>query len=253
MVITGYLAPMTWLTQTIEGEIARERADLDAWLAESYAGREDQRYYGENDASYDDWGRIDSVVGRVFDQALTQRLSKASVDSVLFFISRSNEIGRMIAWLSKGPPFSWCGDLSHPDFLFLSEQALLRPDDDCDYQLASCFRKCDSLGHREIDILQGFFRKRDSYTRRTVLHAFEHFGLPQVVDLATTLWQSDDCEFAKLSCLHALKNVPDARHTFDAYLQEYRSTFDVDAADYRRSHMRQLTAGRAGDGGPGAT
>ena len=236
------------MLRTIEIDIARERADLDAWLAESYVGIEDQRYYGEWDASYEGWGRIESLVGRVFDEALTQRLNQASVESVLFFISRSNEIGRIIAWLSEGPPFSWCGNLSYPDFLFLSEQALVWPDDDCDYQLASCYRKCESLGDREINILQRFFQKRDSYIRRTVLHVFKHFDLPQVVDLATTLWQTDDCEFAKLSCLHALKTVPDARQIFDAYLQEYRNTFDIDAEDYRQSHMRELTASRAAGG-----
>ena len=91
-----------------------------------------------------------------------------------------------------------------------------------------------------------------------ILHVFEHFGLPQVVDLATTLWRTDDCEFTKLSCLHALKSVPNARNIFDAYLQEYRNTFDIDAQDYRRSHLRQLTAsdatgGEDRHGSPGAT
>ncbi len=233
---------------TIETEIAQARAELDAWLAESYAGIEDQRYYGERDASYDGWGRIESLVGRVYDQALTQQLSQPSIDSILFFISRSDELGRIISWLSKVPLFSSCGNLSYPDFLFLSEQAVGRPDDHCDYQLANCYRKCESLGDREMDILQRFFQKRDSYTRRIVLHVFEHFALPQVVGLATDLWQTDDCEFAKLSCLHALKTVPDARHIFDAYLQEYRTTYDIDAKDYRQSHMRQLTASRAADG-----
>ena len=248
---------MTPSLHTIESEIARERGELDAWLAESYTGIEDQRYYGERDASYEAWARIESLVGRIFDDALTRRLDRASVESVLFFISRSDEIGSIVAWLSDEPPFSWCGNLSYPDFLFLSEQALVRPDDHCDYQLASCYRKCDSLGDREIGTLQRFFQKRDSYTRRTVLHVFEHFGLPQVVDLATTLWQTDDCEFAKLSCLHVLRTVPDARHLFDAYLREYRNTFDVDAEDYRQSHMRQLTARAVGGdrrhGGPNAT
>lgn len=249
---------MASILHTVETEIARERVDLDAWLAESYAGIEGQRYYGERDASYDGWGKIESLVGRVFDQSLTQQLNQASIESLLFFISRSDEIGCIIAWLSKGPPFSGCGNLSYPDFLFLCEQALLRPDDFCDYQLASCFRKCESLGDREIAILQRFFRKNYSYTRRTVLHVFEHFGLPQLVELATILWQTDDCEFAKLSCLHALKTVSAARDIFDAYLKEYQNTFDIGAEDYRQSHMRQLTTSRAAEGdrhhsGPGAT
>jgi hypothetical protein len=239
---------MTSPLHTIESEIARVRVDLDAWLTESYAGIEDQRYYGERDAGYDGWRRIESLVGRVFDEALTQQLNQPSIDSVLFFISRSDELARIIAWLSNEPPFSSCGNLSYSDFLFLSEQAVGRLDDHCDYQLAYCYRKCESLGDREMDILQRFFQKRYSYTRRTILHVFEHFALPQVVGLATNLWQTDDCEFAKLSCLHALKTVPDARHIFDAYLQEYRTTYDIDAKDYRKSHMRQLTASHEAEG-----
>jgi hypothetical protein len=143
---------------------------------------------------------------------------------------------------------SGCGNLSYPDFLFLCEQAIARPDDYCDFQFAACYGKLESLGEREIDVLQRFFQKRDSYTRRTVLHVFQQFGLPQVVDLATTLWQTDNCEFAKLSCLHALKTVPTARHIFDAYLQEYQTTFDINAQEYRQSHIRQLTENRTVSG-----
>ena len=225
---------------TIERDIARERAALDAWLAEAYAGIEDKRYYGEMDASYGQWGAVEALVGRVFDQSLVRRLSPSSVESVLFFISRSDEWGRIIAWLTQGPPFSWCGDLTYADFSFLCERAVDRPDDYCDYQLAKCYEKCESVGERDVDVLLRFFGKRDSYTRRTVLHALAHFGLPQVVDLAKELWRTDDCEFAKLSCLHALKAAPGAAELFDAYLREYQRTFDVGAKDYRQSHMRQL-------------
>jgi hypothetical protein len=62
---------MTPALHTIENEIARERADLDAWLAQSYTGIEDRRYYGEMDASYEGWGTIESLVGRIFDQAIS--------------------------------------------------------------------------------------------------------------------------------------------------------------------------------------
>ncbi len=236
--------PMNPSLHAIEQDIARERVDLDAWLAESYAGIESQRYNGERDAGYEGWGRVESLVGRVFDLALTQQLNPSCVESILFFISRSDELGHIIAWLTPGP-FSGCGNLSYPDFLFLSERAVARPDDFCDYQLVCCFFKCESLVNREIELLHQFFRKRDSYTRRMVLHVFEHFALPQVVDLATNLWQTDDCEFAKLSCLHALKAMPDAKELFEAYLQEYQNTFDIDAENYRQSHMRKLTSGNS--------
>ena len=233
--------------QTIEDDIARERDNLNAWLDDAYAGKEDQRYYGEMDASYPNWAGPESVAGFVFDHGLVQRLSTSSVDSLLFFISRSDEIGGIIAWLSpvKNSPFSWCGKLSYSDFLYLCEQALTRVDDFCDYQLAACFRKCKSLDERAIDVLNRFFHKQYSYTRRVALQVFEEFALPQTVELAIALWDTDDCEFAKLSCLHALKKFPRAKPHFDKYLHEYKSSFNVDAETYRQSHMRQLTASRA--------
>ena len=226
----------------IEDDIAHERTALDAWLAETYTEKEDQRYHGEIDAGYDNWGAIESVAGAVFDLGLAEQLTTPAIDSLLFFISRSDECGRIIAWLSPktGSPFSGCGNLSYSDVLFLSEQALARDDDYCDYQFAACYRKCKSLDDRAINILNRFFRKQDSYTRRMALHAFEHFTLPQTVDLAKILWHTDDCEFAKLSCLHALKVFPDARPLFNAYLDEYKNMFDIDAEDYRRSHMREF-------------
>lgn len=226
----------------IEDQIAEMRADLNEWLDNAYAGTEDRCYHGEMDAGYVNWGAIESIAGYVFDRGLIQRLSATSVDSMLFFISRSDECGRIIAWLAPrtGTPFSWCGNLSYPNFLFLSAQALARADDYCDYQLAACFRKRESLDDRAIDLLGRFFQKRDSYTRRMTLHAFEHFAHPQAIDLAETLWETDDCEFAKLSCLHALKVFPQAKPQFDRYVQEYKKTYDVNAEDYRRSHMRTL-------------
>lgn len=228
--------------QAIEEDIARKRADLDAWLAETYAGRESERYSGELDASYAQWTAIETLAGSVFDQERLQHLSPAAIDSMLFFISRSDECGRIIAWLTlkKGSPLSHCGKLRHPDFLFLCEQALQRKDDDCDYQLVTCFQKCESLDEQAVGLLQRFFHKQASYTRRMVLHVFEHFAHPQAIPLAVHLWESDDCEFAKLSCLYALKKFPEAKEQFELYLQEYQNAYDVEAEEYRRTHMRRL-------------
>lgn len=228
----------------IEIEFAHRRTDLDAWLADAYGGMEDRRYSGERDACYDKWRAIESLVGVIFDRRLTQQLSQGSIDSLLFFISRSDECAQIIAWLASttGTPFSCCGNLTYPDFLFLCEHALARTDDYCDYQLVACFPKCESLDDRAIGVLQRFFDKADSYTRRRVLSAFEHFALPQTPTLAAKLWQSDNCEFAKLSCLHALKKFPEAKTLFDMCLQEYQNAFDVEAEEYRRSHMRQLVS-----------
>ena len=230
---------------SIEHDIARKRRELNEWLAAAYSGEVERQYCGEMDAGYPHWIDIQTLAGSVFDLGLAQRIGKSSIDSLLFFISRSDEIGVIIAWLSPivGTPLSGCGNLSYPDFVYLCEQALIRNDDYCDYQLAACFRKRDFLDDRAISVVHRFFNKNDSYTRRMALHTFEHFSLPQAVELAQELWHTVDCEFAKLSCLHALKRFPDAKLLFDRYLQDYRNTYDVDAEDYRRSHMLQLTSG----------
>jgi len=228
----------------LQNEIAHERGKLDRWLDASYAGLEDHRYSGARDCVYPYWEGIYSVAGTVFDRKLTSKLSKVSIDSLLFFISRNDERSNIITWLSSGvgQPFSRCGNLSYPALLFLSEQASLRSDDFCDYHLAASFIKCESLDDRAIKILLKLFQKNDSYTRRTVLQAFENFALPQTVELATALWNSDDCEFAKLSCLSALKAIPAAKLLFETWLEEYQNTYNMEAEEYRLSHIRRLTA-----------
>jgi hypothetical protein len=227
----------------IEQAIAAERAQLDAWLAETYAETHATPYCGEIDIDFPYWGRIESLIGAIFDGQFVQTLSSSALHSILFFISRSNEGGRIIAWLSPHPgkPLSNCGHLTYGDFLYLCDAALTQPDDDCDYELVSCFQKLASLDDGSISRLNRFFEKRHSYTRRLVLHTFAQFSLPQTIDAAKVLWETDDCEFAKLSCLASLKGFPDAKPLFEQYLKTYQSLFDVEAEDYRRSHIEYLS------------
>lgn len=236
---------MTLIVAQAESQIERCRVALDAWLDDAYADIEGKRYNGEMDASFPNWGDIESVAGRLFDNRLTSHLSCASLDSLLFFISRSDEIGSIIAWLSldTGTALSWVGDLTYDDFRFLCEQSLQRDDDFCDYQLAACFQKLDSLSQRDLSILKRYFdTKSDSYTRRMVLHAFAKFRLPETVPLAERLWNTDDCEFAKISCLYSLEPFSNARGLFDKYLKEYEFKFPVEGADYRESHLAHFRA-----------
>lgn len=231
----------------IEKEIAEARRRLDDWLTESYRGREDQKFYGENDASYPDWAGIEDIVGSVFDLRAVGNLSPAAIDSLLFFISRSDECGRILAWLglAEGSSFSNCGDLDYGDFLTLAEQAAGRADDHCDYQIVSCFQLCGGLDSPATAVLHQFFEKKDSYTRRMVVQVLARFRSPETIDFVRRLWRSDDCEFAKLTCLHALKGVAGAESEFRRLLDEYQETFDVAAEDYRQSHMQQLTEATA--------
>lgn len=230
---------MVTLTQA-ESQIKSHRLALDAWLNDAYANIEDRRYYGEMDASFPNWGAIESLAGSLFDNQLVSQISSESLDSILFFISRNDEIGSIIAWLSpfRDTPLSWLGELSYDDFMFLCERSLERDDDFCDYQLATCFQKLPQLNQRDVSILNRYFdTKSDSYTRRIVLHAFEKFRLPETVRLAERLWNADECEFAKLSCLYSLKPFPNARGLFDKYLREYERQFPSAGADYRQSHL----------------
>jgi hypothetical protein len=229
--------------EIVERKITRQRLSLDAWFAEAYRNNPQNRFCGELDAGFPNWHEIEALAGSVFDQRLVTKLARSSIDSLLFFISRNDEIGAILAWLNPqtGTPLSSCGDLTYPDFLYLVEQALERDEDYCDYQLAVCFQKRESLDGLAIDRLTRLFNRSDSYTRRMALHTFAHFAAPETIKLAETLWQTDQCEFARLTCLHVLKGLPDAKRLFEHFLQQYQKLYDIEAEDYRRSHMQQLT------------
>lgn len=227
---------------TIESDILSARAKLENWLEPYYGSSQPPPYCGELDAGYPDWYQIESLVGFIFDNEILSKLSKSSIQSILFFISRNNECGCIIGWLRNVPggPLSHCGNLSKKDFLFLCEEALSQKDDDCDYQLVNSFQKFERLSREEVTLLNRFFHKSDSYTRRLVIHISEHFALPQTIGLARTLWETDECEFAKLSCLDVISNHPEERELFSQYFREYIDLYDVNAESYRQSHIDRL-------------
>lgn len=231
----------THITQ-LEIQIAQQRKELDTWLDKVYTGREHLRYSGEIDCAYPHWHVIEDLVRPIFDRQLVTRLCPESIDSLLFFISRNEEYNSLIVWLSTrtDAPLSGCGSLAYADFIFLCEQALVRDDDFCDYQLAASFEKFQHLDETDVRILSGFFDKHNSYTRRRALHALARFARPETVEFARRLWETDDCEFAKLSCLHSLKRIPEAQDLFHSYLVEFENTHDTQNVDYLRSHMAQL-------------
>lgn len=232
------------LTQ-IESEFVNERRKLDAWLNDAYSDWPDVPFNGEHDAGYPNWGDIETLVGRVFDERLTTKLSNDAVRSLLFFISRSDECGCIIAWLSTRTetPLSGIGDLTYDDFIFLCTKALAEPDDFCDYELVACFQKLSNLNANDETILRRFFdTKTDSYTRRLVVHACAKFQLAATIPMVEQLWATDDCEFAKISCLYSLEPFPEFRSLFDRYVIEYQSLFPTAEADYRQTHMEQFRA-----------
>ena len=228
-----------------ETQISEQRQRLDAWLSDAYSRQPDVPKNGELEAGYPHWGEIETIVGRVFDQQVVRQLSPASVGSLLFFISRSDECGCIIAWLrpDTGTPFSNIGNLTYDDFVFLCEKSLCAPDDFCDYQLVTCFQKLAVLNANDEELLEGFFsRKTDSYTRRMVVQAFAKFRHRKAIPLIQQLWSTDQCEFAKLSCLCSLEHFIEARALLSGYLKEYQDRFPVAEEDYRRAHVDRLMA-----------
>ncbi|MEZ6130352.1 MAG: hypothetical protein R3C59_16840 [Planctomycetaceae bacterium] len=229
----------------IESQIADERRKLDSWLADAYTAWPDASFNGEHDAGYPNWGDVENLAAQVFDNRLTSKLSDGCVRSLLFFISRSDECGRIVGWLytTTGTPLSGIGDLTYDDFIFLCNRAVSQPDDFCDYQLVACFQKLETLNTEDQALLKSFFHaKADSYTRRMVVHAFAKFTLADTVSLIEQLWATDDCEFAKISCLYSLEPFPECRSLFDRFLVEYQSSFPVAEADYRQVHMQRFHA-----------
>lgn len=248
------------LLAALEYDTRKEREKLDDWLDDIYRQREEQRLFSitdddtyeeredlrftpEIDIEYPNWSELEKFIGSIFESALLPYLPPKTIDSILFFISRSEECGRIITWLhpKKGGPFSYCGNLNYEDFLFLCLEALKRPDDFCDYQLVACFEKLESLTDFEATLLSRFFdEKKDSYTRRRVLGIFDHFKMPQTLDLVQRLWETDECEFVKHHCLHILKEHPEGEELFRQYLKEYLGKFDLTVDKDRENFITHL-------------
>lgn len=228
----------------IESAIRSCRHDLDRWLTSAYEGMEERKYYGEMDASYPAWGDIFAVVGSVFDDQSVQHLDEDCQDSILFFISRSDEHPCIIRWMNSIPgiPLSGCGCLSEPDFLFLCEKSLSLPEDYSDYQLATCFQRFTVLKPEYERLLRRFFAREYSYTRRMSLGSLAHLGFPGIVDLAAQFWASDECEFARLDCLYTLKAAAGGKQLFKTLLAEFEATYDVANSDYLPGHIERLKA-----------
>jgi hypothetical protein len=218
------------------------RTDLDRWLTEAYADCEEMKYYGERDASYPDWHTIEDLVGAIFDAQAMRGLSIESQASVLFFISRNEEIGAIIAWLAQVPnsPFSHCGQLTELDFLFLCNRSLELPEDRSDYQLASAFHKFPALTAEHESLLLRFFNRKESYTRRVSLICLSHFRFAGIVELCLKLWNTDPCEYAKLNCLYALKEIKAERASFDRMLAEFEADSAVLRNPYMQNHIEGL-------------
>lgn len=235
-------AGMTRSLEEMEEAIAQERRELDEWLCRTYAEMGSEKYCPEIDISYENWGNIEWIAGSIFNDRQVRKLGRFSIDSLLFFISRSEEAGNIIAWSTSNQvkTLSHCGDLAYDDFLFLAEQAAMRDEDFCDYQIAVCFQKCNSLEDSAVNLLHRFFRRKNSYTRRLSLHTLSHFRHASARELAIDLWHTDQCEHAKLSSLEVLKELPEAKSVFEEFLREYQVLYDIDETNYRKGYIQAL-------------
>lgn len=226
---------------SLEAAIADHRIKLDAWLDTVYGLPHGQREYsGELDCSYEFWGDIETTVGAVFDARLTQSLTQTSLESLLFFASRNEDVGCIIAWLGRIGPFSGVGDLTIGDFQFLCDAVLLQPEDFADYELVACFHKIPTLSRQQIETVLRFFDRSYAYTKRMSIDVLATKGYGTIPDLARQLWGHDECEFTKLSALHALKESGSSQTLLAELISEFKSRFDVNAHDYLQSHMEQL-------------
>ncbi len=226
--------------ESVEAAIAEHRVRLDRWLAQTYGSQQPLNYNGEVDCDYEYWGTIETMVGNLFDRRLTQHVSQVSLDSLMFFISRNEEVGCIIAWLSRGGPFSGVGDLTVSDFLYLCDASLSRPEDYSDYQLAACFHKVPELSRRHIDLVLRFFARDDAYTKRMAIDVLAAKQYDDIPSLAEQLWSHDDCEFSKLSCLYALKETDNGSSLFNRYLTQFKELFDIDASKHLPTHIKRL-------------
>jgi hypothetical protein len=136
--------------------------------------------------------------------------------------------------------------LTEPNFCTLCEAALARPEDYCDYQLVSGFRKFAQLNNRHIKLLLRFFSRRSSYTRCLTLEALVQHGHAGCLKLAVQLWDGDlsweatELEFARLTALEAFKNSRGGEALLAEYLLRFEERYDIEADAYRRAHLESL-------------
>jgi hypothetical protein len=220
----------------IEKEIELSRHDLDKWLQESY-GDSYGDFYGEHDISYENWDEIETILKIAFEEEDLEALSESCLDNILFFISRSDEGGRIIAWLyPSSPRLSNIADITISNFICLCNHALKSKDDFCDYQLANCFRKFNSLTSDQEKILIGFFNKNYIYTKRIAVIGLAEHKVSNLEQCVTELWNlRDKDEWAGLTCLEALA-IGDPNHELiTQYKTELLNSSDEHIAKYAKS------------------
>jgi hypothetical protein len=220
----------------IESEIEKLKIELDLWLHKSYEDSYGD-FYGEHDISYEYWGNIEAILKRAFEEIDLHSLSESCLNNILFFISRSDEGGRIIAWLyPSSPRLSNIANISISNFIFLCMHALKSKDDYCDYQFANCFRKFDSLTADQEEILIGFFNKSYIYTKRIALIGLAEHKTPNLEQYVTQLWDLRvHDEWAGLTCLEALA-ISDCNHELiTQYKAELLKSSDEDIAKQAKS------------------
>ena len=164
-------------------------------------------------------------------------LSESWLDNILFLISRSDEGGRIIAWLyPSSPRLSNIADITTSNFICLCNHALKSKGDYCDYQLASCFRKFNSLTADHEKILIGFFNKSYIYTKRVALIGLAEHKAPNLEQYITQLWDlRNQDEWAGLTCLEALAISNCNHELITQYKAELLNSSDEDIAKQAKS------------------
>lgn len=220
----------------IEIEIENHKTALDLWLRESY-GDSYGDFYGEHDISYENWDAIEAVLKIAFEEVDLAGLSDSCLNNILFFVSRSDEGGRIIAWLyPSSQRLSNIADISMSNFICLCKHALKSKDDYCDYQLASCFRKFHSLTADQEEILIGFFNKNYIYTKRIALIGLAEHKAPNIEKYVTQLWElRDQEEWAGLTCLEALAISDCNNELITQYKAELLNSSDENIAKQAKS------------------
>lgn len=221
---------------SIEKEIEKSRLELDKWLHESY-GETYGDFYGEYDIGYEHWDQIEKTLKKAFEDENFESFTESCLDNILFLISRSNEGGRIIAWLSSktNSPLSNISNLTVENFILLCNHALKSPDDYCDYQLANCFNKFDNLSDDQEKILIGFFNKKDIYTKRVSLTALAKHRASNLETYIVELWDTKD-EWAGLDCLEALA----ISKCNDELFQKYKSELAGSPDEYIRDNAKRI-------------
>lgn len=222
------------------------RARFERWAQECFSPEQVQR--GDYDeAGYPGWSSFEELFARHVAAGSLRALPQSERRDLLFLIARSWDVGRVIAWLSRGAQLSNVAPLSEHDALLLAEAALGFEGAELDaarQQLAAVLGRIQVARALALDVLLRLYERDDEYTKRLALLSLGSLEHPQIRVLVRRSWALAD-EHQRIACLEVLASKVRDDVLLAELLHDARDLPGASLAARRLALLAELDARRA--------